>query len=90
MAIVFLGENNPSQVYVQSKIRYAQELGIVCKLFGQEEKRDKAELLSCIHQLNADEACIGIIIQLPLPADLQQEKDSICAAVHPMKDIDGL
>jgi 5,10-methylene-tetrahydrofolate dehydrogenase/methenyl tetrahydrofolate cyclohydrolase len=43
-----------------------------------------------IHQLNTDESCIGIIVQLPLPAELQPYRDEICAAVHPLKDIDGL
>ncbi|MDR0369512.1 MAG: hypothetical protein LBH96_03105 [Candidatus Peribacteria bacterium] len=50
----------------------------------------KEELISLIHQLNADQNCIGIIVQLPLPDYLQAEKDTICAAVHPLKDIDGL
>jgi len=40
--------------------------------------------------LNQDEDCVGIIIQLPLPEHLKTDKDSICAAVHPTKDIDGL
>lgn len=91
VAIVFLWENNPSQVYVNSKIRYAQELWIECTLFGQDRNNiSKEELFSLIYQLNEDQDCIGIIVQLPLPDHLQAEKDTICAAVHPLKDIDGL
>ncbi|MDR2191154.1 MAG: bifunctional 5,10-methylenetetrahydrofolate dehydrogenase/5,10-methenyltetrahydrofolate cyclohydrolase [Candidatus Peribacteria bacterium] len=63
-----------------------------CKIFGQEAPllTTKATILTLIAQLNADPQCIGIICQLPLPDDLQQDKDEICAAVHPLKDIDGL
>ena len=49
-----------------------------------------AGIFALIRQLNEDEACVGIIVQLPLPDDMQQERDAICAAVHPLKDIDGL
>ena len=91
MAIIFLGENNPSQVYVNSKVKYAAEIGIECRVFGQNEANfGKMEVLSLISQLNEDEACVGIIVQLPLPEFLKGETDSICAAVRPMKDIDGL
>jgi len=52
--------------------------------------RELSQLLALIHTLNNDPDCIGIICQLPLPTDLQPYKNDICAAVHPLKDIDGL
>jgi methylenetetrahydrofolate dehydrogenase (NADP+)/methenyltetrahydrofolate cyclohydrolase len=77
---------------VNLKKHYAEDLDIGCKIFGQEEETltTTTAILTLIQQLNADPNCIGIICQLPLPNTLQAEKDKICAAVHPLKDIDGL
>ena len=47
-------------------------------------------MLSLIQQCNADEDCVGIICQQPLPPHLEPYKDEMCLAVHPLKDIDGL
>jgi methylenetetrahydrofolate dehydrogenase (NADP+)/methenyltetrahydrofolate cyclohydrolase len=80
------------------KKKYAETLGMDCLIFGQttsttaELKADatKAEILTLIKKLNSDPKCVGIICQLPLPDYLQTARDEICAAVHPLKDIDGL
>lgn len=92
LAIIFIGVDNPSHVYVNLKRNYAEELGIGCNIFGQgkETLTSATAILTLIQQLNADPNCIGIICQLPLPDTLQAERDEICAAVHPLKDIDGL
>jgi len=59
-------------------------------LFLQQKKREKNQILSLIHHLNQDENCVGIIIQLPLPSELQAYKNELLAAIAPNKDIDGL
>jgi len=91
LAIVFLGQNPSSQIYVQSKAKYGAEIGIACKIFGQEkEEFSEPEVIEKIKTLNEDQDCVGIIVQLPLPASLEEAKYRICAAVHPLKDLDGL
>lgn len=59
-------------------------------LLLQQTKREKNQILSLIHHLNQEEDCVGIIIQLPLPAELQEYKNELLAAISPYKDIDGL
>lgn len=58
--------------------------------FLQQKKREKNQILSLISTLNADESCVGIIVQLPLPPELQAHKNELLAAIAPQKDIDGL
>jgi len=59
-------------------------------LLLQQTKREKNQILSLIHHLNQEEDCVGIIIQLPLPPELQEYKNELLSAIAPHKDIDGL
>jgi len=59
-------------------------------LLLQQTKREKNQIFSLIHDLNQDENCVGIIIQLPLPPELQAYKNDLLSAIAPHKDIDGL
>lgn len=58
--------------------------------FLQQTKREKNQILSLIHYFNQDENCVGMILQLPLPADLQAFKNELLSAIAPQKDLDGL
>jgi methylenetetrahydrofolate dehydrogenase (NADP+)/methenyltetrahydrofolate cyclohydrolase len=90
VAELFFGENPSIQVYVNLKVKYAEAIGMECKVFGQEKERNYEEVLLLIKKLNADPQCVGIICQQPLPAHLEPYKEEMCLAVHPLKDIDGL
>jgi methylenetetrahydrofolate dehydrogenase (NADP+) / methenyltetrahydrofolate cyclohydrolase len=87
LAVVLAGDNPASQVYVRSKLKLARELG-----FHSVEHRPgagvgQAELIDLIAALNADEAVDGILVQLPLPPQIDPE--AAIAAIAPEKDVDG-
>ena len=88
LAVVLVGEDPASQVYVRSKTRATQEAGFR----GVEHKLPatigQAELMALIARLNADPAVHGILVQLPLPAGLNSA--AVVAAIDPRKDVDGL
>ena len=87
-AVVLVGEDPASQVYVRSKTRATAEVGF----YGVEHKLpaavSQAELMALIAGLNADPAVHGILVQLPLPAGLDSAQ--VVAAIDPLKDVDGL
>ena len=88
LAVVLVGEDPASQVYVRSKTRATAEAGF----HGVEHKLlatvGQAELMALIASLNADPAIHGILVQLPLPAGLDSAQ--VVAAIDPLKDVDGL
>ena len=88
LAVVLVGEDPASQVYVRSKTRATQEVGF----HGVEHKLPatvaQAELMALVARLNADPAIHGILVQLPLPAGL--DSAAVVAAIDPRKDVDGL
>jgi methylenetetrahydrofolate dehydrogenase (NADP+) / methenyltetrahydrofolate cyclohydrolase len=85
LAIFMIGENHPGRAYVRKKVEYAEKLELQAKVFTNESTID-ADLESC----NMDKECLWIIIQLPLPATLQDRKVSLLNAVHSSKDVDCL
>jgi len=87
LAVVLVGEKKESQTYVRMKKRAANEVGIasVDAVFPAEVSQE--ELLSVVRKINADPAVDGILVQLPLPAHLNEQE--ILAAVDISKDIDG-
>lgn len=88
LAVVLVGEDPASKVYVANKARQAKEMGM--ESFEHELPADtaQADLLALVQKLNADPAVDGILVQLPLPAHL--DTDAIIAAISPTKDVDGL
>lgn len=88
IAIILVGDDIPSQIYVKNKLKAAQELGIEVTLYKFEENISEDELLRLIEKLNNDKTMNGMIVQLPLPPHLNRNK--IINAVDPKKDIDGL
>ena len=87
LAVVLVGANPASQVYVKSKSRQASAAGIVPIDHHLPEEITKTELLGLIARLNADPAVHGILVQLPLPAHIPTTE--VLQAVSPAKDVDG-
>jgi methylenetetrahydrofolate dehydrogenase (NADP+) / methenyltetrahydrofolate cyclohydrolase len=88
LATVLVGEDPASEVYVRSKRRTSEEVGMRSIHHGIEASVTAAELLDLIGELNADDSVDGILVQLPLPAHI--DEDAIVAAIDPAKDVDGL
>lgn len=87
LAVVLVGADPASQVYVGSKRKSCEEIGIKSKSFDLSEKTSESELLALIKQLNQDEEIDGILVQLPLPPQIDSSK--IIEAIAPEKDVDG-
>ena len=87
LAVVLVGENPASVVYVRNKARTTVELGMASFEHKLPADASEKDLLSLIAKLNADTAVDGILVQLPLPKQINS--DRVLAAVDPMKDVDG-
>lgn len=88
LAVVLVGEDPPSQIYVRSKRRVAEELGIEARDHLLPEATPEQDLLRLVGDLNRDQAVHGILIQTPLPKGLDTR--AVLGAVDPRKDVDGL
>ncbi len=88
LAVVLVGEDPASQVYVASKSRKAKECGFHSVQHTLPAETAQADLVALIESLNADPAIHGILIQLPLPAHI--DTLSVIEAISPDKDVDGL
>ncbi|WP_116654510.1 bifunctional methylenetetrahydrofolate dehydrogenase/methenyltetrahydrofolate cyclohydrolase FolD [Pelagibacterium sediminicola] len=89
LAVVLVGEDPASQVYVASKGRMAKECGFHSVQHTLPATVTQAELTALVEKLNADPAIHGILVQLPLPGNALSERETI-AAIAPEKDVDGL
>jgi methylenetetrahydrofolate dehydrogenase (NADP+) / methenyltetrahydrofolate cyclohydrolase len=87
LAAVLVGENPASQLYVKSKIAACEQLGLASWLNTPPASVTTDQMLRLVHQLNADDAIDGILIQLPLPSQVDTKR--ILEAVDPSKDVDG-
>ena len=87
LAVVLVGEDPASKVYVRNKARASEEVGIRSVQHILPEQTTEAELLSLISELNADADIHGILVQLPLPIHINQA--TIIEAISPDKDADG-
>lgn len=87
LAVVLVGEDPASQIYVKSKSRACDEVGFISKAFRLPSTVTDNELLALIDQLNADETIDGILVQLPLPQHI--DKTTVLERIHPHKDVDG-
>ena len=88
LAAVLVGNNPASQVYVKSKIKACENLGIYSEGIRLSEDTSTEELLETIQALNQNSKIDGILVQLPLPKQIDEQK--ILLAVDPAKDVDGL
>ena len=89
LAVIIVGENPASQVYVRNKHKTCEELGINSKVVALPENTTKEELLNIIDELNAAENIHGILVQLPLPDAIKSHSDEILNRINPLKDVDG-
>ncbi len=86
-AIILVGENPESKIYVSGKIKAAAEIGIKADLYKFEDSVSEIKLLKKIKELNLAKDVNGIIVQMPLPAHINSAE--IIHAMDPKKDIDG-
>jgi methylenetetrahydrofolate dehydrogenase (NADP+)/methenyltetrahydrofolate cyclohydrolase len=87
LAVVLVGENAASQVYVRNKVKACQESGLHSVLEQYPASMSEDALLARIDALNRDPAIHGILVQLPLPAHIDAQK--VIEAISPAKDVDG-
>ena len=87
LAVVLVGENPASKVYVRNKIRACEECGIINKEILLPETASEEELLAKVDELNADSSVNGILVQLPLPSHM--DEDRVIRRIDPKKDVDG-
>lgn len=87
LAVVLVGADPASEVYVRNKVRDCEEVGITSMLDRLPETTSETALLARIAELNADPAVHGILVQLPLPKHIDTHR--VIAAISPMKDADG-
>ena len=87
LAAILIGTNGASETYVASKIKNCAEIGFKSSLIRLEETITDAELVSAIEKLNNDDDVDGILVQLPLPKHIPEEK--IINLIDPEKDVDG-
>ena len=88
LAVILVGENPASQIYVRNKKKTAEKLGINSLSIEYPSDISEKELLNKIKELNSDEKVTAILVQLPLPAHIN--KNRIIDAILPQKDVDGL
>ncbi len=87
LAVIIVGENPASQVYVRNKGKACEEVGIYSEIIRMPEETTEATLLEKIDELNARKEISGILVQLPLPKHISEEK--VIAAISPEKDVDA-
>ena len=87
LAVVLVGDNAASQVYVRNKVKACQESGLHSVLEQYPASTSEADLLARIDALNRDPAIHGILVQLPLPGHIDAHK--VIEAISPAKDVDG-
>lgn len=87
LSVVLVGENPASQVYVRNKNTAAHEIGIYSEQHTLEASAAEEELLQLIDKLNTDPKIHGILVQLPLPEQIDEKK--VLNRIHPDKDVDG-
>ncbi|ATG16530.1 TPA: bifunctional methylenetetrahydrofolate dehydrogenase/methenyltetrahydrofolate cyclohydrolase FolD [Providencia alcalifaciens] len=87
LAVILVGANPASQIYVGSKRRACEEVGFLSRSYDLPDTTTEAELLKLIDDLNQDTDIDGILVQLPLPAGIDNVK--VIERIHPDKDVDG-
>lgn len=87
LEVVLVGADPASQIYTRNKEKAAAEVGIRGKLHVLPETTTEAELLAMLDRLNADDTVDGILVQLPLPKQIKEQR--VLDAIRPEKDVDG-
>lgn len=87
LAVIIVGENPASKVYVAGKIRDCGEVGIESREFALPESTTQEELLSLVKKLNDDDSVSGLLVQLPLPEHIDEK--TVINTIRPDKDVDA-
>ena len=87
LAVVLVGHNPASEIYVRGKVKATEEIGVFSEQHTPPETATTAALLALVHDLNHRDEIDGILVQLPLPAHVDAKK--VLMAVDPAKDVDG-
>jgi len=87
LAVIIVGENPASKVYVNSKVKTCSALGIYSEKYNLDTSVTEVKLLKLIEELNNKEEIDGILVQLPLPKHIDEDK--VIEAIKPNKDVDG-
>jgi methylenetetrahydrofolate dehydrogenase (NADP+)/methenyltetrahydrofolate cyclohydrolase len=87
LAVVLVGDNQASQVYVRNKVKACEDAGLHSVLEKYEATMTETDLLARVKALNHDDSIHGILVQLPLPAHIDAQK--VIEAISPAKDVDG-
>ena len=88
LAVVLVGDDPASQVYVRNKIKFTEETGMRSLEFRLSEHATQDDVMACVRGLNQDDTVDGILVQLPLPDHL--DSNLVIAEINPAKDVDGL
>jgi len=87
LAVILVGDNPASQVYVRNKVKACEDSGLHSVLEKYDASLSEAELLARVEALNNDPSIHGILVQLPLPKHIDDHK--VIEAISPLKDVDG-
>ncbi len=87
LAVIQLGEDPASSVYVRNKAKACEYVGLGSLTYKMDASVSQEELLTRIEELNQDDSVVGILVQLPLPAHI--DEDAVIDAIDPAKDVDG-
>ena len=87
LAIVSVGEDLASKIYIKKKLKIAEKIGVKARHYKLNEETKEEELLGLIEKLNKDDNVDGFIVQLPLPKQINENK--VINSINPRKDVDG-
>jgi len=87
LAVVQVGDNSASSVYIKNKMKSCEYIGIDSSLYNLPENTEEQEVIELIESLNEDDSVTGILVQLPLPSHINEQ--NVLQIVNPAKDVDG-
>jgi len=87
LVVVMVGQNPASEIYVNNKHKTALEIGFLSDVIRLDEKTSQKDLLAQVQKLNQDKSVSGILVQLPLPKQIDEKE--VLVAIDPAKDVDG-
>ncbi|HFQ1525254.1 bifunctional methylenetetrahydrofolate dehydrogenase/methenyltetrahydrofolate cyclohydrolase FolD [Staphylococcus aureus] len=87
LSFILVGNDGASQSYVRSKKKAAEKIGMISEIVHLEETATEEEVLNELNRLNNDDSVSGILVQVPLPKQVSEQK--ILEAINPEKDVDG-
>ncbi|EHJ08480.1 bifunctional methylenetetrahydrofolate dehydrogenase/methenyltetrahydrofolate cyclohydrolase FolD [Staphylococcus simiae] len=87
LSVILVGNDGASQSYVRSKKKAAEKIGMISEIVHLDENTSEEEVLNELHRLNNDDSVSGILVQVPLPKQVSEQK--VLETINPDKDVDG-